>query len=226
MRAVRAGRGRLRPERPPARHGAAPIVEHGPAARPRLAGGTRRMGRACARRGRRAAGRAPRRHRHEPARPSAGRGRRSLAAIRASAASSPCLLMSHLVVGRGARRPVNARQIAAFATVRGAAFPACPGLARQFVRHLPRDPSRPTTSIRPGYALYGGNPTPGRPNPMRPVVRLEAPHRAGARGRAGRRGRLWRRLDRRGAAPARDALGRLCGRLSRAAGGTDASTAG
>lgn len=28
---------------------------------------------------------------------------------------------------------------------------------------------------RPGYALYGGNPTPGRKNPMRPVIRLEAP---------------------------------------------------
>jgi len=28
--------------------------------------------------------------------------------------------------------------------------------------------------VRPGYALYGGNPTPGRPNPMRSVVRLEA----------------------------------------------------
>ena len=27
---------------------------------------------------------------------------------------------------------------------------------------------------RPGYALYGGNPTPGRPNPMRPVVTLTA----------------------------------------------------
>lgn len=28
---------------------------------------------------------------------------------------------------------------------------------------------------RPGYALYGGNPTPGRKNPMRSVIRLEAP---------------------------------------------------
>jgi alanine racemase len=28
---------------------------------------------------------------------------------------------------------------------------------------------------RPGYALYGGNPTPGRKNPMHAVVRLEAP---------------------------------------------------
>lgn len=28
---------------------------------------------------------------------------------------------------------------------------------------------------RPGYALYGGNPTPSAPNPMQPVIRLEAP---------------------------------------------------
>ena len=28
--------------------------------------------------------------------------------------------------------------------------------------------------VRPGYALYGGNPVPGQPNPMKPVVRLEA----------------------------------------------------
>ncbi len=29
--------------------------------------------------------------------------------------------------------------------------------------------------VRPGYALYGGNPTPDAPNPMRSVVTLEAP---------------------------------------------------
>ncbi len=29
--------------------------------------------------------------------------------------------------------------------------------------------------VRPGYALYGGNPTPGQPNPMRQVITLEAP---------------------------------------------------
>ncbi|ACB95921.1 alanine racemase [Beijerinckia indica] len=28
--------------------------------------------------------------------------------------------------------------------------------------------------VRPGYALYGGNPAPGRPNPMQGVLRLEA----------------------------------------------------
>jgi len=32
-----------------------------------------------------------------------------------------------------------------------------------------------TALARPGMALYGLNPTPGRPNPMRPVVTLEAP---------------------------------------------------
>ncbi len=39
--------------------------------------------------------------------------------------------------------------------------------------HFLSDPPRYDLT-RPGYALYGGNPTPGRPNPMRPVVRLEA----------------------------------------------------
>ncbi len=29
--------------------------------------------------------------------------------------------------------------------------------------------------VRPGFCLYGGNPTPGDPNPMAPVVTLEAP---------------------------------------------------
>ena len=29
--------------------------------------------------------------------------------------------------------------------------------------------------VRPGIALYGGNPTPDQPNPMAPVVRLESP---------------------------------------------------
>jgi alanine racemase len=33
----------------------------------------------------------------------------------------------------------------------------------------------PGTLTRPGYALYGGNPVMNAPNPMRPVIRLEAP---------------------------------------------------
>jgi alanine racemase len=35
------------------------------------------------------------------------------------------------------------------------------------------DPAPIYDLARPGYALYGGNPTPGRPNPMRSVVTLE-----------------------------------------------------
>jgi alanine racemase len=38
-----------------------------------------------------------------------------------------------------------------------------------------REALAPHDMTRAGYALYGGNPTPGAPNPMRPVVRLEAP---------------------------------------------------
>jgi alanine racemase len=54
--------------------------------------------------------------------------------------------------------------------------------------------------VRPGYALYGGNPTPDRDNPMRPVVGLEgrivqlrwveADHTVGYNGR-------WLALDKR-----------------------------
>jgi alanine racemase len=38
--------------------------------------------------------------------------------------------------------------------------------------HFPQ--MRALALARPGYALYGGNPTTGQPNPMRPVVRLDA----------------------------------------------------
>jgi alanine racemase len=43
----------------------------------------------------------------------------------------------------------------------------------EFIRHfLKGSPSYHLT--RPGYALYGGNPTPDQDNPMQPVVGLEA----------------------------------------------------
>jgi alanine racemase len=84
----------------------------------------------------------------------------------------PTLLMSHLVSAEDPSDPVNARQLAAFAEIR-AALPDLPAsLANSSGLFLA---DRPTYDLtRPGYALYGGNPTPGRPNPMRPVVRLEA----------------------------------------------------
>ena len=85
---------------------------------------------------------------------------------------APALLMSHLVAAERPGDPVNARQIAAFAALREK-FPGVPGsLANSSGLFLDAPPVYDLA--RPGYALYGGNPTPGRPNPMRPVVRLEA----------------------------------------------------
>jgi len=82
------------------------------------------------------------------------------------------LLMSHFVSSQWPHDPVNDRQIAQFAAVR-AHFPGVPAsLANSSGVFLPQ---RPMLDLaRPGYALYGGNPTPGAPNPMRPVVRLAA----------------------------------------------------
>lgn len=83
------------------------------------------------------------------------------------------LVMSHLVSAEDAADPVNPRQIAAFARVRDRALAARPAsLANSSGIFLPQRPFHDL--VRPGYALYGGNPTPGRPNPMRPVVSLRA----------------------------------------------------
>ena len=81
------------------------------------------------------------------------------------------LVMSHFVSAEIPEDPVNARQIADFARVREA-LPALRGsLANSsgiFLDGAHHD------LLRPGYALFGGNPTPGSANPMEPVVRLEA----------------------------------------------------
>jgi len=64
------------------------------------------------------------------------------------------------------------RQIEAFDAMR-ARFPSRPAsIANSSAIFLDAIPLYDL--VRPGYALYGGNPTPGRPNPMRPVVKLDA----------------------------------------------------
>ncbi len=81
------------------------------------------------------------------------------------------LVASHFVSSEEPENPINARQVAAFEAVR-AVFPGIPAsLANSSGIFLPQRPHYQL--VRPGYALYGGNPTPGRPNPMSPVVRLE-----------------------------------------------------
>lgn len=85
---------------------------------------------------------------------------------------APALLMSHFVSAEEPENPVNDRQIEAFAAVREA-FPDIPAsLCNSSGIFLPERPH--LDMVRPGYALWGGNPTPGRPNPMRNVVLLQA----------------------------------------------------
>ncbi len=81
------------------------------------------------------------------------------------------LLLSHFVSAEKPEDPVNARQIADFARVRAAYPGVLASLANSsgvFLEGAGHD------LLRPGYALFGGNPRPGSINPMRPVVRLEA----------------------------------------------------
>jgi alanine racemase len=95
----------------------------------------------------------------------------SAAEVDSAKMSGANLLMSHLVSAEIADDPVNARQIAAFAAVR-AQFPNVKAsLANSSGVFLSAKPHYDLA--RPGYALYGGNPTPGRENPMRAVAELE-----------------------------------------------------
>jgi alanine racemase len=104
-------------------------------------------------------------------------GFESLARLRAAmeihgASSRADLLMSHFVSSEIPGDPINRAQIERFEAVR-AAFPGLPAsLANSSGMFL--NPAPIYDLARPGYALYGGNPTPGRPNPMRPVVTLTA----------------------------------------------------
>ncbi len=85
-------------------------------------------------------------------------------------ASGADLLMSHFVSAEIPDDPVNAAQIDRFEAAR-AAFPSLrASLANSSGMFLAASPIYDLA--RPGYALYGGNPIPGRPTPMRPVVTL------------------------------------------------------
>jgi alanine racemase len=81
------------------------------------------------------------------------------------------LLMSHLACADDPPHPLNARQRDAFAAAR-ARLPGVPAslanssgifLGHGFTHDL----------VRPGIALYGGNPTPGLASPVRAVAHLE-----------------------------------------------------
>jgi alanine racemase len=83
-------------------------------------------------------------------------------------------VMSHLVASEEPDNPLNgaqARHFERMADIFGARAKRR-SLANSSAHFLPDPPRYDLT--RPGYALYGGNPTPGQPNPMHPVVKLEA----------------------------------------------------
>jgi alanine racemase len=83
------------------------------------------------------------------------------------------LLMTHFVSSEDSRDATNDAQIARFESVRALLPHARASLANSSALFLPQKPYGDL--VRPGYALYGGNPTPHAANPMRAVVRLEAP---------------------------------------------------
>lgn len=82
-------------------------------------------------------------------------------------------LITHLACADAPEHPLNAEQAARFAAIR-ARLPAAPAsFANSSGLFL--GPEFASDLARPGCALYGINPMPGRPNPLRPVVTLAAP---------------------------------------------------
>ena len=81
------------------------------------------------------------------------------------------MLLSHLVSAEEPDNPLNAEQLSRFQVIK-AQFPSARGaLANSSGIFLGPDYHFDVT--RPGVALYGSNPTPGKPNPMAQVVRLQ-----------------------------------------------------
>lgn len=82
------------------------------------------------------------------------------------------LLMSHLACADQADNPLNQKQMGLFREVRllyrgiPASIAASSGIFLGNPAHC--------DMVRPGAALYGVNPTPGKPNPMQAVVELKA----------------------------------------------------
>ena len=81
------------------------------------------------------------------------------------------LLMSHLASSDAPEHALNDQQIRTFREVRMMYRGISASLANSSGIFL--GPAAYADLVRPGIALYGGNPTPGQPNPMRPVAELK-----------------------------------------------------
>lgn len=84
----------------------------------------------------------------------------------------PALILTHLASAEDQADPSNARQLADFTRLRG----YFPGIPASFCNSSGAfiEPVAAFDQTRAGVALYGANPLPGQPNPMREVLRLEA----------------------------------------------------
>jgi alanine racemase len=82
------------------------------------------------------------------------------------------VLLSHLACAEAPGHPLNREQYARFLEVRRRLPQMAASLAASSGIFL--GPDYHFDLVRPGAALYGVNPRPGRPNPMRQIVRLEA----------------------------------------------------
>ncbi len=81
-------------------------------------------------------------------------------------------VMSHLACADTPADPANAEQRARFDSLRARLPPAPATLAASSGIFL--GPAFHYDLVRPGAALFGVAPTPGAPNPMQPVIRLDA----------------------------------------------------
>lgn len=81
-------------------------------------------------------------------------------------------VMTHLAHAEQPSHPANPRQLARFRAALAHMPAAMPSIAASAALFLPAEYR--VGLARPGAALYGINPVPGRPNPLRPTVRLTA----------------------------------------------------
>ncbi|CEF42079.1 alanine racemase [Acetobacter senegalensis] len=82
------------------------------------------------------------------------------------------LVMSHLACADTPEHPLNRHQLDTFERLRKRLPPAPASLSASSGMFL--GPDWRFDLVRPGATLYGINPTPGQPNPMQPVIRLQA----------------------------------------------------
>lgn len=82
------------------------------------------------------------------------------------------VVMSHFVASEVPDDPINATQIERFRDIMRRFAGKRHSLLNSSGHFLPDAPAGSLT--RPGYGLYGGNPTPGKPNPMKDVIGLDA----------------------------------------------------